>query len=84
MGTFKVIPKEIKEQIIKRIKEEGASVSQVSKDHGISNKTIYHWLNNELVKIPSYREFAHLKKQNTDLLTLIGQLTVEVKKLKKN
>lgn len=84
MGTFKIIPKEIKEQIIRRIKEEGVSVSQAAKDHGVSTKTIYNWLNQGLDKAPSYREFTHLKKQNTDLLTLIGQLTIEIKKLKKN
>lgn len=84
MGAFKVVAKEIKEQIVKRIKEEGVSVSQAAKDHGVSVKTIYNWLNQRLSHAPSYREFAHLKKQNTDLLTLIGQLTVEVKKLKKN
>ncbi len=27
MGTFKFIPKEIKEQILKRIKEEGITVA---------------------------------------------------------
>ena len=32
MGTFKFIPKEIKEQILKRIKEEGVTVSQAATD----------------------------------------------------
>ncbi len=84
MGTFRTIPKDLKEQIIRRIKEEGVTVSQAAKDHGVSTKTIYNWLNQGLDKSPSYRDFAHLKKQNTELLTLIGQLTIEVKKLKKN
>ena len=34
MGTFKVIPKELKEQILKRIKEEGITVAQASANRG--------------------------------------------------
>lgn len=84
MGSFRVISKELKEQILSRIKNDGISVTQASKDHGVSTKTIYNWLNQRLDKTPSYREFAHLKKQNQDLLVIIGQLTMETKKLKKN
>ncbi len=36
MGTFKFIPKEIKEQILKRIKEEGITVRSAAEEHGIS------------------------------------------------
>jgi len=34
------IAKEVKEQILKRIKEEGISVQQASQDHGVGEKTI--------------------------------------------
>ncbi len=44
MGTFHVIAKETKEQILNRIKNEGVSVPQAAKDAGISNTTIYTWL----------------------------------------
>ena len=84
MGTFRAIPKELKEQIISRIKNDGISVLQASKDHGVSTKTIYNWLNKDLDKSPSCRDYAHLRKQNQDLMILIGQLTLENKKLKKN
>lgn len=84
MGSFRTIPKELKEQILSRIKNDGVSVLQAAKDHGVSTKTIYNWLNQRLDKVPSYREFAHLRKQNQDLLAIIGALTVETKKLKKN
>lgn len=84
MGTFRVIPKELKEQILSRVKNDGVSVSQASKDHGVSVKTIYTWLNHNLDKALSYSDFAHLRKQNQDMLILIGQLTLEIKKLKKN
>jgi len=35
---------EVKEQIIKRIKEEGISVMQAAKEHGVSDASIYTWL----------------------------------------
>ncbi len=35
---------EVKEQIIKRIKEEGISVMQAAKEHGASDASIYTWL----------------------------------------
>ncbi len=84
MGTFRAVPKELKEQILSRIKNDGISVIQASKDHGVSTKTIYNWLNKDLDKSPSYRDYAYLRKQNQDLMILIGQLTLENKKLKKN
>lgn len=85
MGTFRTIPKELKDQILTRIKNDGVSVTQAAKDHGISTKTIYNWLNKGLDKKDvSYRQFSQLKKQNEDLLKMIGLLTLEVKKLKKN
>lgn len=85
MGTFKVIPKELKEQIISRIKNEGVSVSTAASEHGISTKTIYNWLNQGFTGQPvSYREYAKVKRENQTLLAIIGQLTLETKKLKKN
>ena len=83
MGTYNTIPKDIKQQILSRIKNDGISVIQASKDHGVSPKTIYNWLNRQLEKTPSYREYSALKQQNKQLIMLIGQLTLEINKLKK-
>ena len=44
MSTGIYIPKEIKDQILKRIKEEGITVKQTPDEHGISTKTIYNWM----------------------------------------
>jgi transposase-like protein len=40
--NYRIAP-EVREQILKRIKEEGVSVSQAVKDHGIHDTTIYGW-----------------------------------------
>ena len=39
-----LVSKEVKEQILKRIRDEGVPVAQAASEHGISTKTIYHWL----------------------------------------
>lgn len=77
MAGFRAIPKELKEQILSRIKNEGISVSQASKDHGVSTKTIYAWLNKGSSQNISFLEYARLKRENKLLLELVGKLTLE-------
>jgi len=44
MGTFRVIPKEIKEQILERVKTSGLPITQIAKEHGVSDRTIHGWM----------------------------------------
>lgn len=83
MGTFKVISKEIKEQVLKRIKEEGVSVTDAAKEAGISTKTIYNWLRSKTIRDGGILEISRLKRENRELLEIIGELTHEVKRSKK-
>jgi len=83
MGTFKVISKELKEQILKRIKEEGITVVQASADHGISTKTIYNWMRNKGVQSANILEISRLKRENKELLEIIGRLTHDLTRSKK-
>ena len=87
MGTFKVIPKEVKEQILNRIKNEGVSVAKASTDHGVSVKTIYTWLKAGSTPSVNFLEYARLKRENKLLLGLVGKLSLEreqVASFKKN
>ena len=84
MGTVKFIPKEIKEQILKRIKEEGITVSQAAVDAGISAKTIYNWMRSKTLTDGSVLEISRLKRENKELLEIIGELTHDLKRSKKN
>lgn len=77
------VPKELKDQIIKRIKEEGVSVAQAAEDHGVAVKTIYTWLTKGVTKPVSWSEYNKLKKENQELKTFIGEITVELSKSKK-
>lgn len=84
MGTFKVISKEVKEQILKRIKEEGVTVATAAMDAGISTKTIYNWMRSKNLTDGSVLEISKLKREKKELLEIIGELTHNLKRSKKN
>lgn len=80
--SFK-ISKETKEQILKRIKEEGLPVAKVAEEHGISTATIYAWLSQGIKAQPSWKELGALQKQNRELLALVGELTIKLSQSQK-
>lgn len=82
MGGYKRIPKEIKDEVLARIKQ-GRKVLDLALEYAISTKTIYHWLAVGVVGEVSSLEFARLKRERDDLLRLVGNLTLEVEKGKK-
>ena len=73
--TYRTAP-EIKEQILKRIKEEGIPVVQAAKEHGVNPATIYNWLGKGVKGTPTIGELVRLKRQNEELLALVGELTL--------
>lgn len=77
------IAADVKEQILKRIKEEGVSVSQAAKEHGVSEATIYGWLGKDLKNAPTIGELVRLKRQNEELLALVGELTLKASQSQK-
>jgi transposase-like protein len=77
------VSKEVKDQILKRIKDDGISVSQVASEHGLSTKTIYGWLGKGVIAPPSVLEVAKLKRENQALKALIGQIMLDLELEKK-
>ncbi len=77
MGNFKVVAKEIREQVIHRVKQEGASVAVAAADAGVSTKTVYNWLLRGVTKEPGILEINRLKRENQFLVALLGKLTME-------
>jgi transposase-like protein len=75
------ISKEVKDQILSRIKNDGVSVSQASQEHGVNPRTIYGWLSNKIGG--STLEVAKLKKENKELKELIGSITLQLSKSQK-
>lgn len=72
------IAKDVKDQILKRIKDEGVSVSRAAEEHGISTHTIYRWLTKGASANPSWSEVTKLKKENKALLELLGEVTMKL------
>lgn len=77
------VSKEVKEQILKRIKEEGVPVIQAAQEHGLKPHTIYHWISKGVTEQPSILEIARLKRENQALKELLGQITLEMNLAKK-
>ncbi len=77
------IAKEVKAEIIRKVKEEGVSVSQAAKDAGIHETTIYGWLGSGATSAPSWGEFSRLQKQNKELFEVIGELTIKLSQAQK-
>ena len=78
------IKKEIKEDILERIKNKGVSVAQAATDHGVHEKTIYGWLRTKAVGVVPMREYRKLKKENDMLKALLGELTIKLSVAEKN
>ena len=78
-----VVSQEVKDQIIKRIKEDGISVSHAASEHGIKPKLIYNWISKGVSAPPSILEVSRLKRENQALKELIGELTLEMSLAKK-
>ncbi len=76
-GKYKVSP-EVKQQILKRVKEEGVSVSQAAEEHGLSTQTIYGWIAKGVTAPPSVIEVSRLKREVQTLHEIIGRLTVKL------
>lgn len=68
----------MKADIIRRIKEEGVTVAQAAKDHGVHETTIYGWIGARAQGAPSWSEFIKLQKQNRELLDLVGEITLKL------
>jgi transposase-like protein len=77
------IAKEVRVEIVRRVKEEGVSVAQAAKDAGIHETTIYGWLGSGATSAPSWGEFSRLQKQNKELFEVIGELTIKLSQAQK-
>ncbi len=72
------IAKEIKDEIITKIKHEGLSVTDAGLNYGVSTKTIYGWLGTKATGTVSLLEHNKLKKENEQLKQIIGDLTIKM------
>lgn len=77
-----LVSKEVKEQILKRVKE-GVPIAKLAEEHGLKHHTIYQWISRSVIAPPSVLELARLKRENQALKELLGELTMELRLSKK-
>lgn len=80
---IKRIPKETKEEILNKVKN-GEKVVDLASQYGISSKTIYNWLRLQIKPDISLMEWSKLKRENEELKKIIGLVTLELERSKKN
>lgn len=78
-----LVSQEVKDQILKRIREEGVSVTQAAEEHGLKPRTIYQWISKGVMAPPGVLEMSKLRRENQALKEVIGELTLEMSLAKK-
>lgn len=85
MSRYKRIPQETKDAILQRIKEEGVTANRAAMEAQVSPKTVYGWLAKQTTKSGiSWHEHNRLKRENQQLKEIVGHLTLDIRKAKKN
>ena len=77
------IASEVKQQILNRIKNEGLTIANASKEHGVSDVTIYSWIAKSVEAPLSILEAAKLRRENKALLELVGEMTLRLSEAQK-
>ncbi len=84
MGQRKIIPKEIKQEVLAKVKM-GERVTELAKQYGVSDKSIYVWLRQSTGdEVVSTIKYNKLKRENEELKRLLGEVTLEMSLGKKN
>jgi transposase-like protein len=72
-----------KQEIIRKVRDEGKKVSELAAEYGVSTKSIYTWLRDGVKGDNSALEIARLKRETEMLYGLLGKLTAEASRSKK-
>lgn len=74
---YNKVSKDLRNQILERVKTSGKSIAEISTEHGIGKTTIYEWLRESTGEAPA-RDLIKLTKENKELKQIIGELTVQI------
>jgi hypothetical protein len=86
MSGYKRIPREIKNEILSKIKE-GRSASELATQYGMSSKTIHNWVGAAVATgsgVVHIRDHLRVLRENDELKRIIGMLTLTVERGKKD
>lgn len=78
-------PKELKEEVINKIKSEGITAVEAAKRYGIDVNNIYRWVSAGVGGAKgNLFEINRLKRENRELKQIIGELMFEKQRGKKD
>jgi len=84
MSRYKPISSEVREEVLRRIKEGGETANRVANEHGLNPNTVYNWLAKESKRSGvSWAEHNRLRRENEQLKAIVGELTLGLKRTKK-
>ena len=84
MTQRKTLPKEIKTEILAKVKG-GEKVVDLANQFGVSDESIYTWLRQETGdQVVSIIQYNRLKRENEELKKLIGELSLRLSVGEKN
>ena len=72
------VPADVKDYILKRVRESGKPVTEIAKEHGIPKSRIYKWLRDETCG-PSDPQLLRLQKENQLLKQLVAELSLKIR-----
>ena len=73
------VPADVKEFILKKIREGGKTCAEVAKEHGIGKTAIYHWLKGESGSTTNDAQVLKLQKENQLLKQLVAELSLKIR-----
>lgn len=79
---FKPIAKEIKDEILEKVKQ-GKKAPTLAKQYGVSAKTIYGWLSKTIKPDITLMQYSKLKRENEELKRIIGIMALDLEHEKK-
>lgn len=78
------ISKDVKEQVLARVREGKETVVEIAKQHGLKVNTVYNWISRNINGLGSpLLELAKVKKENARLKQIIGNLVLQQERGKK-
>jgi len=72
------VPKDVKEYILKRVKEGGKTAAEIAEEHGITRSAVYRWLKEETGGGSDPAIFK-LQKENQILKQLVAELSLKIR-----
>ena len=80
---FKPVKKEIRDEIMGKVQEGKFSVRELAEQYGISDKTIYNWIQAKATPEINLVEVNRLKRENEELKRIIGIVALQLEREKK-